>query len=153
MSHACVYVYRSDKYRHDDEETSSENERKQRRRLEKESEKVAKVLGYSNEINPFGDSNLLQPFIWGKKEIKLKKEGKHSSSTISIEDKSNQLMADIERARKRREDKAQAMEEMERLRTEEQRLRESSSYGDWERKEEEFHSTQTQVGKAHTYCS
>ncbi len=30
---------------------------------------------FSNDTNPFGDSNLLQPFIWGKKYEKDKREG------------------------------------------------------------------------------
>ena len=34
--------------------------------------KVAKLLGYTNDTNPFGDSNLLKPFVWGKKIEKEK---------------------------------------------------------------------------------
>ena len=36
---------------------------------------VAKAFGYSNDINPFGDSNLLKPFVWGKKQEKEKQAG------------------------------------------------------------------------------
>ena len=103
---------------------------------------MAKMLGYSNEVNPFGDSNLLEPFVWGKKLEKAKKQGRREPSA---EEKQVQLMQDIDRARRRREEKDRAREEMERLRAEELRLREAAAYGDWQRKEEEFHLAQTQV--------
>ena len=44
-------------------------------------------------------------------------------------------MDEINRVRKRRAEREQELEEMERLRTEEQRLRESCSFGDWQKKE------------------
>ena len=49
---------------------------REKRKAGKKAEKVAKMLGYSNDINPFGDSNLLQPFVWGKKVVKDKSEGR-----------------------------------------------------------------------------
>ena len=54
-------------------------------------------------------------------------------------------MKDIDRVRKRRIDREQELEEMERLRAEEQRLREASQYENWEEKEEDFHIQQTKV--------
>ena len=125
--------------RHENDDSDEDRERK---RLRKEADKAAKMLGYSNEANPFGDSNLLEPFVWGKKLEKSKKQGKRE---LSAEEKQVQLMQDIERARRRREEKDRAREEMERLRAEELRLREAAAYGDWQQKEEEFHLAQTQV--------
>lgn len=103
---------------------------------------VAKVFGYTNDTNPFGDSNLLQPFVWGKKKEKDKSEGK-----VEKDDEASRLklMKDIDRVRKRRVDRENELEEMERLRAEEQRLREASQYENWEEKEEEFHTQQTKV--------
>jgi hypothetical protein len=111
----------------------AEGERKARKKVEK----IARALGYSNETNPFGDSNLLKPFVWGKKQEQEVQQHEDSSvSRIS-------LMKDIERVRERRRKRELEMEEMERLRTEEVRLREASLYGDWREKEEEFHVRQT----------
>ena len=112
------------------------------RKAGKRAEKVAKMLGYSNETNPFGDSNLLQPFVWGKKQEKDLREGRGDSGK-DAEVQRLKTMEEIERARKRREDREKEKEEMERLRTEEQRLRDSAQFGDWQTKEEDFHMEQT----------
>jgi hypothetical protein len=103
---------------------------------------VAKMFGYTNETNPFGDSNLLQPFSWKKKVDKDRSEGKAVEDT---EETRLKLIQDIENVRKRRSDREKELEEMERLRYEEQRLREAAQYGDWEQKEEDFHMQQTKV--------
>lgn len=44
--------------------------------------------------------------------------------------------------RKRRRDAEEEREEMERLKAEESRLREQQQYGDWQKKEEQFHLKQ-----------
>lgn len=121
----------------DPDELTEKEKNKEARKLAK----VAKYLGYSNEINPFGDSNLLQPFAWGKKKEKDKREGK--SSKDEPEKKRIKLMTEIEKVRKRRQDREDELAEIERLRDEEQRLRELAQYGDWQAKEEEFHLNQT----------
>ncbi len=100
------------------------------------------MFGYTNETNPFGDSNLLQPFSWKKKVDKDRSEGKAVEDT---EETRLKLIQDIENVRKRRSDREKELEEMERLRYEEQRLREAAQYGDWEQKEEDFHMQQTKV--------
>ena len=97
------------------------------------------MLGYNNDTNPFGDSNLLQPFTWSKKVEKQK------SSTESTSDERIELLKDIERVRRRRDEKEKEQQEKDRLRAEEQRLRDMAQYGDWEKKEEEFHIKQTSV--------
>jgi hypothetical protein len=119
-----------------------ENIEREERRSMKKASKVAKMLGYTNDINPFGDSNLLQPFVWGKKKEKESVEGKVEENTS---EKRIKLMEEIDRVRKRRDMKEKEQEEMERLRAEEQRLREGASYADWERKEEQFHLEQTRI--------
>lgn len=73
-----------------DEETSHRDHRKS----QKKAEKIAKAFGYSNDINPFGDSSLLKPFVWGKKQEKELKEGKPKSDP---EQERLKLMADIEK--------------------------------------------------------
>ena len=129
-----------EKKRHREDEDPADREK---RKAGKKAEKVAKMLGYSNDINPFGDSNLLQPFVWGKKVTKDKIEGRKEEG--DTEAHRLKLMHDIDRVRKRREERENELEEMERLRSEEQRLRESATYGDWQQKEEDFLLNQTRV--------
>lgn len=116
-------------------------EARELRREAKKAEKMAKVLGYSNDINPFGDSNLLQPFVWGKK----KEKDKYEKKEVAVDNtrKRTELIGEIEKVRKRRSDRENEMAEIERLRDEEQRLREAAQYDDWQRKEEEFILEQT----------
>lgn len=118
------------------------NVARENKKARKKAEKVAKALGYSNETNPFGDSNLLNPFTWGKKKEKESHTGVSAHESV---DKRISLMKDIEKVRDRRRKREQEVEEMERLRSEEQRLREAALYGDWQGKEDEFHIQQTQV--------
>lgn len=108
------------------------------------------MLGYSNDINPFGDANLLTPFVWGKKkEEEKKKEKKGKKHPRERDDDSNietekriKLMDEIDKVRKRRMDRDKELEDIERLREEEQRLREMSNFHDWQQKEEDFHKEQ-----------
>ena len=130
------------KHKRERDEDDEDAQRRANKKAAKRAEKVAKMLGYTNDTNPFGDSNLLQPFVWGKKVDKDMREGRE------VEDSDMQrlkTMEEIERVRKRREDREKEMEEMERLRTEEQRLRDSAQYGDWQAKEEDFHMEQTKA--------
>lgn len=130
---------KSHKRDRDDEE---DPEARALRKEAKKAEKMAKLLGYSNDINPFGDSNLLQPFVWGKKKEKDKYEKK--DDTVDSNRKRTELIGEIEKVRKRRSDREEEMAEIERLRDEEQRLREAAQYDDWQRKEENFILEQTQ---------
>lgn len=95
-------------------------------------------------MNPFGDANLLTPFVWGKKkEVDQSKDRKSDRDRQDEEGKQLKLMTEIEKVRKRRQDREEELAEMERLRDEEVRLREISAFGDWQRKEEVFHLEQT----------
>jgi hypothetical protein len=119
--------------------TTDSDEDKRMRKEKKKVEKVAKALGYTNDLNPFGDANLLTPFEWGKK-----KSVTNSGNNKEEEEKGRlKLMTEIEKVRKRRLDREAELAEMERLRDEEQRLREVAAFGDWQHKEEEFHLEQT----------
>ena len=130
--------------RHRDDSSGDEADAgKSRKDVTKKAAKVAKMLGYTNETNPFGDSNLLQPFVWGKKVAKEREDRRPVEG--DTEEKRLQLLQDISRVRKRREDREKELEEMERLRGEEQRLREAALYGDWQQKEEDFHLEQMRV--------
>ncbi|KAJ1438586.1 cactus-binding C-terminus of cactin protein-domain-containing protein [Ochromonadaceae sp. CCMP2298] len=125
-------------------------EERARRKEAKKAEKMARSLGYSNEVNPFGDSNLLQPFSWGKKKEKDTVEGRRvegggrATGRFDEERKRSELIGEIEKVRARRAEREEEMAEMERLRDEEMRLREAAQYDDWQKKEEDFILAQTQ---------
>lgn len=83
---------------------------------------------------------MLQPFVWGKKKERDAAEGRAEEKSAQ---KRVEVMGEIEKVRKRRREREQELEEIERLRDEEQRLREAMQYGDWQKKEEDFHLEQT----------
>ena len=56
--------------------------------------------------------------------------------------KHNFLVEEIEKVKKRRQEREEEREEFERLRLEENRLREQEQFGDWQKKEDEFHLLQ-----------
>ena len=125
--------YVSYRKHHRDRDGDGDEEDRRASKSSRKAAKVAKSLGYSNDINPFGDSNLLQPFVWGKKEEKKKSDPHSKRSGDDDEEKRIKLMRDIDKIRKRREAREREVEEMEQLRADEFRLREAVSYVDWVR--------------------
>ncbi|XP_024022982.1 cactin [Morus notabilis] len=109
--------------------------------------KAPTVSGYSNDSNPFGDSNLNEKFVWRKK---IERDITHGASldmfSVKAEKKKQkERMAEIEKVKKRREERA-----LEKARHEEEmallaRERARAEYQDWEKKEEEFHFDQSKV--------
>eukprot|EP00903_Cladosiphon_okamuranus_P015664 g14466.t1 len=118
----------------------SEQEKAERKRKAK-MDGTAAHFGYTNDVNPFGDSNLTEQFVWGKKK---EKEGTadRQLSKREIREMQKKNVDEIEKVRKRRDDAEAEREEMERLKAEESRLREQQQYGDWQKKEEHFHLKQ-----------
>ncbi|KAE9585420.1 hypothetical protein Lal_00017933 [Lupinus albus] len=109
--------------------------------------KTNTVSGYSNDSNPFGDSNLNEKFVWRKK---IERDVSHGVSIDEYSVKAekrrqSERMAEIEKVKKRREEraleKAQREEEMALL----ARERARAEFQDWEKKEEEFHFDQSKV--------
>ncbi|PKA54344.1 hypothetical protein AXF42_Ash000177 [Apostasia shenzhenica] len=122
------------------------------KKAQKKALKVAKKLksqavsGYSNDSNPFGDSNLTEKFVWRKKIERDVSQGVPVDISVSSEKKrQRERMAEIEKVKKRREEraieKAQHEEEMAML----ARERARAEFQDWEKKEEEFHFDQSKV--------
>eukprot|EP00904_Undaria_pinnatifida_P005010 jgi/Undpi1/1639/HiC_scaffold_11.g05029.m1 len=111
------------------------------RKMKAKQDGTAAHFGYTNDINPFGDSNLTEQFVWGKKK---EKEGTADQLVTKREQRDAQKknIEEIEKVRKRRDDAEAEREEMERLKAEESRLREQQQYGDWQKKEEHFHLKQ-----------
>ncbi|XP_074570248.1 splicing factor Cactin-like [Curcuma longa] len=121
------------------------------KKAQKKALKVAKKLkaneaGYSNDSNPFGDSNLAEKFVWRKKIERDIMQGVPLDISVKAEKKrQREKMAEIEKVKKRREEraieKAQREEEMAML----ARERARAEFLDWEKKEEEFHFDQSKV--------
>lgn len=109
--------------------------------------KTQTVSGYSNDSNPFGDSNLNEKFVWRKKIERDVQQGVplEEFSVRAEKKKQRERMAEIEKVKKRREEraleKAQREEEMMML----QRERARAEADDFEKKEEEFHFDQSKV--------
>lgn len=136
---------RSERKREKERRKAGESlEEKLKRRREKKERKAASHFGYTNEDNPFGDSNLHAQFVWKKKERRLIETGEREIPETKAEARARKqaLLAEIERVKARRKDREEEEEEQERLKQEEISLREAEMYGDWEKKEEEFHVTQ-----------
>ncbi|KAI3888887.1 hypothetical protein MKX03_036071 [Papaver bracteatum] len=109
--------------------------------------KMTTVSGYANESNPFGDSNLNEKFVWKKKIEKHISQGE-SIDEISVKSEKRRIkerMAEIEKVKKRREEraieKAQHEEEMVML----ARERSRSEFQDLVKKEKEFHFNQSKI--------
>ncbi|KAJ9555746.1 hypothetical protein OSB04_010360 [Centaurea solstitialis] len=123
------------------------------KKAQKKALKVAKklksqtVYGYANDSNPFGDSNLNEKFVWRKKiERDVTQGAPLDMFSVKAEKKrQKERMAEIEKVKKRREEraieKAQHEEEMALL----ARERARAEFQDWEKKEEEFHFEQSKV--------
>jgi hypothetical protein len=60
-----------------------EEERKNAKKAKKELKELAKKFGYTNDSNPFGDSSLLEPFVWKKAE-KLRKTDRGLDTRLKI---------------------------------------------------------------------
>ena len=121
----------------------------ERKKLKKEN-KLAAFMGYTNESNPFGDSQLHKPFYWEKKVKKEMSEQRRKSapSKRELREHRDSRLKEIEEVKRRRELREKEREEMERLRAEEERLREQEMYGDFVRQEEEFHARQQRYRSA-----
>ncbi|XP_065881299.1 splicing factor Cactin-like [Euphorbia lathyris] len=130
-----------------EEEIADYMGKKARKKAMKVSKKVKSVSGYSNDSNPFGDSNLNETFVWRKKIERDVSQGM-SLDTFSVKaekQRQRERMAEIEKVKKRREERA-----LEKARHEEEmallaRERARAEFQDWEKKEEEFHFDQSKV--------
>ncbi|KAK9691115.1 hypothetical protein RND81_09G176600 [Saponaria officinalis] len=116
--------------------------------------KTSTVSGYSNESNPFGDANLNEKFVWRKKIEKAVSTGVTLDEfTVKAEKRrQKERMAEIEKVKKRREEraleKAQREEDMMLL----ERERGRAEADDFEKKEEEFHFDESKVKSKIRLC-
>ncbi|XP_017489132.1 PREDICTED: cactin-like [Rhagoletis zephyria] len=101
---------------------------------------------YTDQDNPFGDSNLTSTFVWAKK---LEKEGLQdvSSETVDIlsRQKLHENKLELEKVKKRRMERElekQAREDQSIL---QQRAKEAAQFQEWELQEDQFHLEQARL--------
>lgn len=101
---------------------------------------------YTNQDNPFGDAHLTSTFVWNKK---LEKKGLIGmpNDELEIINRQKQLenKNELEKVKKRRQER-----EAERMQREEemvllQRSREAAQFEEWERQEDKFHLEQARL--------
>lgn len=126
-------------------------EEREQRRAERRAAKITATFGYTATDNPFNDPNLAETFTWKKKEEQTSSldDGSGNGGANRKEKKKNktkknqdEIIAEIEKVRKRRRDYEEQKEEMERIRAEESRMKELEHYDEWAQKEEAFHLQQ-----------
>lgn len=110
-------------------------EERKERRTQKRAALITQKFGYTADENPFNDPNLHEKFSWKKRQESRPSVAEETAKKESTFD-------EIEKVRKRREQRDLQYQEMERIRAEENRMRELEHYDDWAKKEEEFHLRQ-----------
>jgi len=120
-------------------------EEKYKRRMEKKMKKAGKkaeteaLLGYTNEANPFGDSNLSETFIWKKKITKLATEGTLNPKwRKQLKSKREELRNEIDEVKARREQRDMEKEMAELQRAEIQKQEEARNALEFEQRGESF---------------
>lgn len=145
---------RSREKRRDSDSSSDDEEYASKRRAEKLAKKVAKHLEkhstmptYTDADNPFGDANLSKRFVWTKKIERDIHQGKSLKEFSSRAEKERQQerMMELEKARKRREEREAEKARMEEELSFLQRQRALAEAVEMEEKEVEFHLKQAQV--------
>lgn len=128
-------------------------EERQARRAERAAKKraaqIASITGYTAEENPFHDPNLHEPFTWKKKKQQAAVSsssppaaGATTAASKHHRSADEKTLHEIEKLRQRRTERELQMEEMERIKREESRMKELESFDEWARKEEAFHLQQ-----------
>lgn len=112
----------------DSDNVSETEEQRRERRLKKKQEKQAKIkkneeenyFGYSNEDNPFNDTNLTSVFIWKKKYAQhgLRDKEIKDLQKERIKDKQQILKQEILKTKLRREQREREKELEERMHAE-----------------------------------
>lgn len=131
-------------------------EQKRQRRLAKKEEKERRrkrlmgwddeYMGYTNEDNPFGDSNLHETFVWKKKYEKMgmKRIDEQEIDAVNKE-KMIKNRQELEKVKKRRLEREHERElRMEEL-SKQQRDKEAEQFKEWAKQEDYFHLKQARL--------
>ncbi|XP_061391942.1 splicing factor Cactin [Musca vetustissima] len=131
-------------------------EQKRERRLrEKEAKELRRKqrMGWDNEYqtytdqdNPFGDSNLTSTFVWSKK---LQKQGLKDAPLQTVEaiNRQKQLenKIELEKVKKRRLERERERQQREEEMILQQREKEAAQFHEWEKQEDQFHLEQARL--------
>jgi len=133
-------------------------EEKRNRRILKKELKAAKRMQssgaweeeeasrYTNDDNPFGDSNLTQTFRWTKK---LRQEGLDKLDERQLQrmqrKKQEEQRKELEEVRLRRLNREREREERQAMIELEERTRENDKFARWRQQEDEFHLQQARL--------
>lgn len=101
---------------------------------------------YTNEDNPFGDANLTSTFMW-KKKLEQKGLDNLREEEVEIINRQKQLenKAELEKVKKRRQERELEQQQREEEMAELQRSREAAQFEEWERQEDQFHLEQARL--------
>ncbi|XP_067638248.1 splicing factor Cactin isoform X2 [Eurosta solidaginis] len=101
---------------------------------------------YTNQDNPFGDSNLTSTFVWSKK---LEKEGLQNVTTETVDIISRQKLLEnrleLEKVKKRRMERELEKQVREEQSILQQRVKEAAQFQEWELQEDQFHLEQARL--------
>lgn len=101
---------------------------------------------YTNEDNPFGDANLTATFVW-KKKLEQKGLDNLRDEEIEIINRQKQFenKAELEKVKKRRQERELEAQRREDDMAQLQRSREAAEFEEWERQEDQFHLEQARL--------
>lgn len=122
-------------------------EERKARRAQARAALIETQLGYTADNNPFNDPNLHETFTWKKRDESQKKRARLDPAETLEEtggtlNSGKNTLEEIEKVRQRRKQREEQLQERERIRAEENRMKEYEHYDDWVQKEEEFHLQQ-----------
>ena len=105
---------------------------------------VAREMGYSNESNPFGDSNLQDKFVWKAKHQKLRESGidPDRRERELAHQRRFVLKDEVGKVKARRDEREEEKELWEREQRRMQLEREMGTLEEWQKQEEKFHAEQ-----------
>ncbi|KAI9564741.1 hypothetical protein GHT06_008482 [Daphnia sinensis] len=133
-------------------------EKRKRRLLKKQSKEMKRkeqmgwdneLLQYTNSDNPFGDSNLLEKFVW-KKKFEKEGRGDMSQEEIERELRMKQLANrdELEKVKARRLEREKEKEAREDETADLQRTKEAEQFKEWQQSEDQFHLEQAKLRSA-----
>ncbi|XP_054720352.1 splicing factor Cactin-like [Uloborus diversus] len=102
----------------------------------------AEYMGYTNSDNPYGDTNLLEKFVWKKK---LEKEGLKHITKDEIERRSRLNKIELDKVKERRLQREREREMREEEMTKIQREKEAAQFSEYEKQEYIFHLQQAKL--------
>ena len=126
---------------------SEKDVKEQASHIAKVLQETGRVVGYEDEENPFGDTNLSQAFVWHKKIEKQIHQGtsEKAFSADEVKGKHEDRLKEIEQVKKRRLERdrelAQRQEELDFL----QKERVLAEAAELEEKEEAYHTEQART--------